>query len=40
MAVRKKTSKQKLFVGSMIYFISVFIIMMTLFPMPVDPVVL
>ncbi|MBU5336587.1 VanZ family protein [Intestinibacter bartlettii] len=40
LAIRKKTSKQKLFVGSMIYFISVFIIMMTLFPMPVDPVVL
>ena len=36
----KKTSKQKLFIGSIIYFISVFIIMMTLFPMPVDPAVL
>ena len=36
----KKTSKQKLFIVSMIYFISVFIIMMTLFPIPVDPVVL
>ena len=36
----KKTPKQKLFIGSIIYFISVFIIMMTLFPMPVDPAVL
>ena len=32
----KKTSKQKLFIVSMIYFISVFIIMMTFFPIPVD----
>lgn len=36
----KKTSKQKLFIGLIIYFISVLIIMMTLFPMPVDPAVL
>lgn len=34
--VHKKTPKQKLFIGSIIYFISVFIIMMTFFPMPVD----
>ena len=32
----KKTSKQKLFIVSMIYFISVFIIMMTFLPIPVD----
>ena len=32
----KETSKQKLFIVSMIYFISVFIIMMTFFPIPVD----
>ena len=38
--IYKKTSKQKLFIGSIIYFISVFIIMMTFFPIPVDPAIL
>ena len=36
----KKTPKQKLFIGSIIYFISVLIIMIKFFLIPVDPVIL
>lgn len=34
--LNKKISKEKLFVGSIIYFISIFIIMLTIFPITID----
>lgn len=34
--LNKKISKEKLFIGSIIYFISIFIIMLTIFPITID----